>query len=79
MKNDKAILSKDEMYAYDPKYGKRYQALHSDSGNGCRKCQTRQGGRLCMQLPCSCNSEFKPVRKDGFSMIWIPKQPEIQK
>jgi hypothetical protein len=76
---DNVILDKEELYAYDPKYGKRYQAIQSKAGDGCRNCQTRQGGRLCMQLPCSGKSEFKPVRKDGLDKIWIRKQTEIQK
>jgi hypothetical protein len=77
MKNDKIILSKDEMFAYDPKYGKRYQAVPAPMY--CKGCKARPGGRLCKSLPCNPDSVSKPCREDGQLMIWIPKHTEIQK
>lgn len=87
MKNDKVILSKDEMYAYDPKYGKRYVAVPAPNkfnvkgarACACWECSVKTGGRLCKSFPCNPDSVSKPCREDGQKMIWIRKQPEIQK
>jgi hypothetical protein len=76
---DNVVISDDQMTAFDTKYGKRYQAIVSKAGDGCRGCNVRQGRRLCLALPCSNGSNFKPVRKDGQETVWIHKQPEIQK
>lgn len=87
MKNDKVILSKDEMYAYDPKYGKRYVAVPAPTkfnvkgarACSCWECSVKTGGRLCKSLPCHPDSVSKPCREDGLQMIWILKNTEIQK
>lgn len=73
------IISKDELFTYDPTSGKRYKAIASTRGDGCRGCNVRQGGRLCLKFPCSAFSEFKPIRKDGAEKIWVRHIPEVHK
>lgn len=87
MKNDQVILSKDEMYAYDPKSGRRYVAIPAPTtfkGKGaracaCWECEVKTGGRICKQLPCLPDSVSKPCRDDGRQMIWVRKLSEGQK
>jgi hypothetical protein len=84
---DNVILSKDEMTAFDKKYGKRYQAIPAPTtfkvkgacACACWECSVKTGGRLCKALPCHPDSVSKPCREDGLQKIWIRKQPEIQK